>query len=786
MGGAGRGKGGSGGKGGGGGKGNKGNKGGGGRGAGGGGGDAPRPPQHHGHPHGAQKSSMQPAAEGKASGGNAVGMPFMIPLGLKMSGDGAGQLIEKLDQEGGLKPFNAFVLKMKKGPLLLLGNRQQLHHAHQALIRGTGRSIQFRSGAGESCAADKLAGSGFVSISAVVVHPVWQKPFANNSAIDKFAKSHGITISTSGSTHTAKTLVLKGTRSACRDAYREIQSLADAYVVSLKEHGLSTKAAERNLRVSNVEPILRAHLTQESIDEHIRPEEALSDALGASSCQDTIRQLATNADNVQKTKKAQRLETFVRKVYPSAKIFVFGSTMTGLAEQNSDLDVACDIPVSGHERTKKDEERLVWNVFQQLRKTGQFRGLQAIPRARCPIIKNEPPPGSQDTMPFDLSFRLFGAVNSFLLHDYFTEPPMRVAGVVIKAWSKASGINNSRFGYLSSYAIILMFLHMAIQKGLVEWRNPADYLVPGRIPQFPPQFKNVVDGEALRHEVGGILCQFLRYYAQEFDWENEVVGIISGEARTKEQIGWKTAGDGGLSPLKNVQNYHLAIEDPYEQRDEGGLNCSRGVNVQNYLYIRLAFATKWKEVCAGDVRMHDANTVAGEARFLAKIDGISAEAADDDADEEDEEEEESEEKDHEHDRDLPVLDRKDTPVYRLDSAHFDDATLSSAPAAYSQSPIIGAPMQEPPLFAGMSADGLMGAAADLPALNDKDSDASHDGAGEVKTVHLCRTSDTASCPEVPPVELPAPHVAPSVPKTRMAVVAEKDHSDSEDEYFRPE
>jgi hypothetical protein len=58
------------------------------------------------------------------------------------------------------------------------------------------------------------------------------------------------------------------------------------------------------------------------------------------------------------------------------------------------------------------------------------------------------------TTDFDLTFRLHGLRNSWLLRAYYEQHHVFRAGYVfLKRWSSCRGINNSRVGYLTSYAM---------------------------------------------------------------------------------------------------------------------------------------------------------------------------------------------------------------------------------------------------------------------------------------------------------------------------------------------
>ncbi|GET87125.1 RNA editing 3' terminal uridylyl transferase 1 [Leishmania tarentolae] len=151
-------------------------------------------------------------------------------------------------------------------------------------------------------------------------------------------------------------------------------------------------------------------------------------------------------------------------------------------------------------------------------------------------------------MDFDLSFRAFGIRNSHLLRRYLlSHPCARPGALVLKDWSKTSGVNNSVNGYLTSYAINIMWIYYLVHRGVIRYVCPARD-IPASLRcnvDADPQYAAMVDPTwtpeeraAMEAQAGELLLGFFYYYAFEFDWVNHVVSLNRPGITTKASLGW--------------------------------------------------------------------------------------------------------------------------------------------------------------------------------------------------------------------------------------------------------
>jgi hypothetical protein len=176
---------------------------------------------------------------------------------------------------------------------------------------------------------------------------------------------------------------------------------------------------------------------------------------------------------------------------------------------------------------------------------------------------------------FDLSFRTFGIRNSILLRSLLTAHTCgRPGALVLKDWSKLSGVNNSINGFLTSYAVNIMWIYYLVQKGHVPYIDPQSIPVSlkdtahAKDPQYKPLIPSDVaaSDEAksrLEMDMGRLLFGFFAFYCYEFNWDAHVVTLNRPGVTTKAQLGWTEDDEVRLS--KKNTRYIMCIEDPYEE-----------------------------------------------------------------------------------------------------------------------------------------------------------------------------------------------------------------------------
>eukprot|EP01063_Lacrimia_lanifica_P011748 TRINITY_DN18451_c0_g1_i1.p1 TRINITY_DN18451_c0_g1~~TRINITY_DN18451_c0_g1_i1.p1 ORF type:complete len:657 (+),score=207.01 TRINITY_DN18451_c0_g1_i1:125-2095(+) len=101
---------------------------------------------------------------------------------------------------------------------------------------------------------------------------------------------------------------------------------------------------------------------------------------------------------------ACQVEALVRAMFPGAVVYLFGSTTTGVSEQNSDIDLAVKVSLNRtppineaaaveNLHTFFSQEGLPWDTWWEAGYAGDY-GLRKITKTRVPILGNTPPLGA--------------------------------------------------------------------------------------------------------------------------------------------------------------------------------------------------------------------------------------------------------------------------------------------------------------------------------------------------------------------------------------------------------
>eukprot|EP00759_Apiculatamorpha_spiralis_P032146 PhF_6_TR33688/c0_g2_i1/m.49377/K14079/PAPD4, GLD2; poly(A) RNA polymerase GLD2 len=167
---------------------------------------------------------------------------------------------------------------------------------------------------------------------------------------------------------------------------------------------------------------------------------------------------------------------------------------------------------------------------------------------------------------FELSFRAFGVRSSWLLRHYLMQHQCaRLGAIVIKKWAKNTGFSDSRNGYLTPYATVILWIFYLLEKGFIT-----QYVQPRDIESIPPGSESMrglyhpLANEQDTHDVtlqghlGVLIHGFFRYYSTEFNWRKRVVSLNHKGGSTKERIGWAYQASSSLCIEDPYENYNLA------------------------------------------------------------------------------------------------------------------------------------------------------------------------------------------------------------------------------------
>ncbi|CAB9510744.1 Terminal uridylyltransferase 7 [Seminavis robusta] len=167
-----------------------------------------------------------------------------------------------------------------------------------------------------------------------------------------------------------------------------------------------------------------------------------------------------------------RLGFILERDFPGARLSVYGSCLSNLTLEASDVDLSLYLPQAARakksfqngfwpaEKYEKEMSKLVREVFRRLvRRKIEFQEMVPVTRARVPVVKGSYLKANNPYTPhgelhFDICFLNDIAVaNSNLLREYsLMHESVRQLMIAVKAWAKEHNICSAQDNCLSSYA----------------------------------------------------------------------------------------------------------------------------------------------------------------------------------------------------------------------------------------------------------------------------------------------------------------------------------------------
>ncbi|GJJ69573.1 terminal uridylyltransferase [Entomortierella parvispora] len=244
----------------------------------------------------------------------------------------------------------------------------------------------------------------------------------------------------------------------------------------------------------------------------------------------------------------QKLSDIATEVFGEAEVLPFGSSGNGLALANADMDV-CVFLNSEEGADEVSPVEFVERIGNRLEQDPDFENILQLKRARVPIVKLNHINGIACDIGYQNDLAIW---NTRLLRAYCKiDSRVRDIVVIVKHWAKRRKINNPYTGSLSSYAYVLLVIHVLQRRGVLP---NLQSIVPGDgdIPIWDCQgfnryfFEDVANlgrywqptPEGLQQSVGELLYEFFRYYASDFKYTTHAVSIRSGGLLTKEEKEW--------------------------------------------------------------------------------------------------------------------------------------------------------------------------------------------------------------------------------------------------------
>ena len=265
-----------------------------------------------------------------------------------------------------------------------------------------------------------------------------------------------------------------------------------------------------------------------------------------------------------------RLTNLVSEATADAKLYPFGSSVSGLASRGADLDLTL-MPQDGddEEMDKERQGELVERIAEVMEASGQMEEVHARPKARVPIVALK---DKATGLKCDICMcNKLALINSRLLRSYMQlDPRARQLAFIIKHWAKCRAVNNPYHGSPSSYAWVLCVIHY------LQTCNPP--VLPVLQQLYGPTIEDAkreyrkativkthdgrefdcgycTDVQAIHDSltqmrplnlmpIGELLIGFFRRYAREFDFVKAVACVRTGTYMSKADKGWdkKDAG----------------------------------------------------------------------------------------------------------------------------------------------------------------------------------------------------------------------------------------------------
>ncbi|PWZ21078.1 UTP:RNA uridylyltransferase 1 [Zea mays] len=147
------------------------------------------------------------------------------------------------------------------------------------------------------------------------------------------------------------------------------------------------------------------------------------------------------------------LSRLINTEWPNSKLYLYGSCANSFGFSNSDIDLC--LSIDNKEMSKVDIILKLADIFQ----AGNLQNIQPLTRARVPIVKLMDP---KTGLSCDICVNnLLAVVNTKLLRDYGQiDKRLQQLAFIVKHWAKTRRVNETYQGTLSSYAYVIMCIHL--------------------------------------------------------------------------------------------------------------------------------------------------------------------------------------------------------------------------------------------------------------------------------------------------------------------------------------
>ncbi|KAJ8573245.1 hypothetical protein K7X08_009756 [Anisodus acutangulus] len=261
----------------------------------------------------------------------------------------------------------------------------------------------------------------------------------------------------------------------------------------------------------------------------------------------------------EKTKQKQLLallDRIVRKEWPDARLYVYGSCANSFGFSKSDIDICLAI-----EDANIDKSEVLLKLADMLQ-LDNLQNVQALTRARVPIVKLMDP---ETGISCDICVNnVLAVVNTKLLRDYAQiDVRLRQLAFIVKHWAKLRGVNVTYQGTLSSYAYVLMCIHFLQQRRpvILPCLQGMEATYSVTVDNIECAYFDKVErlygfGSHNGESLGRLVWAFFSHWAYCHDYANDVISVRTGSTVSKRAKDW----------TRRIGNdrHLICIEDPFE------------------------------------------------------------------------------------------------------------------------------------------------------------------------------------------------------------------------------
>ncbi|XP_062554997.1 poly(A) RNA polymerase gld-2 homolog B-like [Armigeres subalbatus] len=282
----------------------------------------------------------------------------------------------------------------------------------------------------------------------------------------------------------------------------------------------------------------------------------------------------------------------IRTAFPRLSLYLVGSSISGFASDNSDVDMCLVYRTTALPFDMRGEALFqlgqIKNYF--MNANTNFEEFSLI-QAKVPILRFR---DTSNSIVVDLNYNnCVGIRNTHLLYMYSQmDWRLRPLTLVVKLWAQHHNINDAKNMTISSYSLVLMVIHF-LQYGVCP------PILPCLHAMYPERFMRMTDISALdlmekvepykndnSSTLGELFLQFLGYYTK-FDYAHYAISV-----RTASVISIETARV--ARSYKNDPHHwrQLCIEEPFELT-----NTARAVfDADVFEHIKTVFQTCWQRL----------------------------------------------------------------------------------------------------------------------------------------------------------------------------------------------